>query len=256
MRIGCPKETKIHEYRAGLVPATVRELKERGHDVLIEHDAGAGIGVSDEIYKNAGAQIAKTAADVFAQTDMIVKVKEPLPNECDMLRKGQILFTYLHLAADPSLTKAIMASGATAIAYETVTDDDGHLPLLLPMSQVAGRMSIQVGAHFLEKEQGGRGVLLSGVPGVEGGTVVIIGGGTAGTSAAIIARGMGAEVVILEYSMHRIQQLDDLFSNSVQIVHSSAEAIEHYVPRADILVGAVLAGPGVEIGRASCRERV
>jgi len=256
MLVGCPKEIKVHEYRAGLVPATVRELKVRGHDVLIEHDAGAGIGISDEDYKTAGAQIAKTAADVFAQADMIVKIKEPLPVECDMLRKDQILFTYLHLAADPSLTKAIMASGATAIAYETVTDDKGHLPLLLPMSQVAGRMSVQVGAHFLEKAQGGRGILLSGVPGVERGTVVVLGGGTAGANAAYIAQGMGADVVIIQRSQSRIQELDEIFQGQVQIIHSTSEAIEHYVPQADLLVGSVLAAPGAEAPKLVSRKLV
>ncbi len=256
MLVGTPKEIKIHEYRAGLVPASVRELKAAGHDVLIEHDAGAGIGIGDGDYIAAGAEIAPDAADVFARADMIVKIKEPLREECAMLRENQVLFTYLHLAADPSLTKLLMASGATAIAYETVTDDRGKLPLLVPMSQVAGRMSVQVGAHFLEREAGGAGILLGGVPGVERGQVVILGGGAAGADAARMALGLGADVTVIQRSMRRIQELDEIFGGQLRMVHSTAEAVEKYVQRADLLISSVLAAPGAQAPHLVSRELV
>jgi alanine dehydrogenase len=206
MRIGVPKEIKNHEYRVGLVPASVRELVAAGHSVLVEHAAGHGIGVTDDEFRAAGAKIVDVAA-VFDESDLIVKVKEPQLHECAMLRPGQVLFTYLHLAADPAQAEALCRSGASAIAYETVTADDGSLPLLTPMSEVAGRMSIQVGAHCLEKENGGAGILLGGVSGVLPAKVVILGGGVAGTSAAEMALGLGADVTVVDKSVARLRQL-------------------------------------------------
>lgn len=256
MLIGAPKEIKVHEYRVGLVPETVREARAAGHEVIIEHDAGAGIDISDEDYVRAGAEIARTAADVFERAEMVVKIKEPQPVECDMLRAGQVLFTYLHLAADPSLTKQLAGTGATAIAYETVSAPDGTLPLLTPMSQVAGRMSIHVGGHLLEKASGGAGVLLSGVPGVARGNVVILGGGTAGANAAHIALGIGADVTVIQRSMRRIQKLDEIFGGALRVVHSTAEAIESHVKQADLLVGTVLAAPGAGAPKLVSRELV
>ncbi|MFN3231347.1 MAG: alanine dehydrogenase [Alphaproteobacteria bacterium] len=256
MIVGAPKEIKNHEYRVGLVPETVRELTAAGHTVLIESGAGDGIGITNDDYQAAGAEIADAVAEVFGRADLVVKVKEPQPVECERLRPDQTLFTYLHLAADPELTKQLAATGATAIAYETVTDRYGKLPLLLPMSQVAGRMSIQVGAHFLEKEAGGSGVLLGGVPGVEPGKVVILGGGSAGASAARISLGVGADVTIIQRSMARIQELDEMFGGRVRIVHSTQAAIERLVPMADLLVGAVLAAPGAQAPKLVDRELV
>lgn len=256
MLIGAPKEIKIHEYRVGLVPETVREARAAGHEIIIEHDAGAGIGITDEDYVSAGAEIVPTAADVFERAELVVKIKEPQPVECDMLRAGQVLFTYLHLAADPSLTQQLAQTGATAIAYETVSAPDGTLPLLTPMSQVAGRMSIHVGGHLLEKASGGAGVLLSGVPGVVPGKVVILGGGTAGASAARIALGTGADVTVIQRSMRRIQQLDEIFGGALRVVHSTSEAIEAHVKQADLLVGTVLAAPGAEAPKLVSRELV
>lgn len=256
MLVGCPKEIKNHEYRVGLVPETVRELKEAGADVLIESGAAAGIGISDADYRQAGAEIAPDAAAVFERADMIVKVKEPLPEEYGRFRKGQILFAYLHLAAEPELTRGLMDAGVTAIAYETVTDERGGLPLLAPMSQVAGRMSVQVGAHFLEREQGGAGILLGGVPGVERGRVVVIGGGMAGTNATFIAHNMGANVTVIERSMRRIQELDTQFAGHLRITHSTRQAIEHHVPQADLLIGSVLAGPGADAPKLVSRDLV
>ncbi|HXQ66573.1 MAG TPA: alanine dehydrogenase, partial [Alphaproteobacteria bacterium] len=206
MRLGVPKEIKSHEYRVGLVPASVRELVHHGHTVLVETGAGAGIGFEDDAYRAAGAEVADAAAEVFRTAELIVKVKEPQPQEVRMLREGQVLFTYLHLAADPGQTKGLMDSGVIAIAYETVTDEGGGLPLLAPMSEVAGRMSIQVGAHCLEKEQGGAGVLLGGVPGVPAGKVVIVGGGVAGTNAARMAMGLEAHVIVIDKSLRRLYE--------------------------------------------------
>jgi alanine dehydrogenase len=240
MRIGVPKETKVHEYRVGLTTGSVRELSERGHEVVVETGAGAGIGQSDEAYTRAGARIAESAEEVFAGAEMIVKVKEPLAPERARLREGQILFTYLHLAPDPDQARDLVRSGCVAIAYETVTDDRGGLPLLAPMSTVAGRMSIQAGAHSLETAQGGSGVLLPGVPGVPPGTVVVIGGGVVGRNAARIAVGMGARVVILEKSLARIDELDRQFGAQLTTRYSTIETLEAELFDADLVVGATL----------------
>jgi alanine dehydrogenase len=240
MRIGVPKEIKNHEYRVGMTPAAVREAVHNGHEVLVQAGAGLGIGCSDEAYRAAGAQILADAPSVFERAEMIVKVKEPQPNECRMLRRGQLLFTYLHLAPDPEQTEALLASGCTAIAYETITDDRGGLPLLAPMSEVAGRMAIQVGAVALQKANGGRGVLLGGVPGVAPGRVTIIGGGVVGANAAKMAVGLGAEVTILDRSLPRLRELDDIFLGRVHTEFASIDATEQAVYEADLVVGAVL----------------
>jgi alanine dehydrogenase len=239
MRIGVPREIKVHEYRVGLVPAGVRELTAAGHEVLVETGAGEGIGLSDAEYRTVGATIAPNAADVFAKAQLIVKVKEPQQAEYQMLRPGQVLFTYLHLAADPAQAQGLMASGATAIAYETVTRN-GLLPLLTPMSEVAGRMSIQVGAACLQKANGGRGVLLGGVPGVPPAKVVILGGGVSGTHAAEMAVGMRADVTVVDRSVDRLRELSSLFGASLRTAYSTAETIERLVREADLVVGAVL----------------
>jgi alanine dehydrogenase len=240
MRIGVPKEIKVHEYRVGLVPAGVRELVRAGHEVLVEAEAGCGIGVDDAQYKAAGALIADTAADVFARSELVVKVKEPQPAECAMLRPGQVLFTYLHLAADPEQAKGLMKSGATAIAYETVTAPNGSLPLLTPMSEVAGRMSIQVGAASLQKANGGFGILLGGVPGVQPAKVVILGGGVAGKHAAEMAVGLRADVTIVDRSLDRLRELSATFGATLLTAYSTTETIERLVREADLVVGAVL----------------
>src|SRR5581483_1381121 len=240
MRIGVPREIKVHEYRVGLVPAGVRELTAAGHEVLIEAGAGAGVGLDDAQYPAAGASIAPDAAGVFARAELIVKVKEPQPAECALLRPGQTLFTYLHLAADPLQAQGLLKSGATAIAYETVTGKNGSLPLLTPMSEVAGRMSIQVGAASLQKAQGGSGVLLGGVPGVPAAKVVILGGGVAGTHAAEIAVGMRSDVTIVDRSVERLRELSSLFGSSLKTAYSTAETIERLVQEADLVIGAVL----------------
>ncbi|TSE12487.1 alanine dehydrogenase [Mesorhizobium intechi] len=253
MRVGCPKEIKNHEYRVGLTPGSVREYVAHGHEVLVEAGAGAGIGADDNAYRAAGATIAKAAADVFAKSDMIVKVKEPQPNEWVQLRDGQILYTYLHLAPDPEQTKGLLASGVTAIAYETVTDDRGGLPLLAPMSEVAGRLSIQAGATALQKANGGRGVLLGGVPGVLPGKVTVLGGGVVGLHAARMAAGLGADVTIIDRSIPRLRQLDDLFAGRVHTRYSTVEALEEECFSADIVVGAVLI-PGAAAPKLVTRE--
>ena len=240
MRIGVPKEIKNHEYRVGLTPASVRELTLRGHDVLIEQGAGAAIGLSNEQYVAAGAQLVPDAATVFATSDMIVKVKEPQPQECAMLRSGQILYTYLHLAPDPEQTVALIKSGAICIAYETITGAGGGLPLLAPMSEVAGRMAVQAGAAHLEKSKGGMGVLLGGVPGVAAGHVVIIGAGMVGTNALQMAVGFGARVTVIDKNVDRLRQLDVVFGNRINTVFSSAYSIEEAVLDADLVVGGVL----------------
>jgi len=240
MRIGVPKEIKVHEYRVGLVPAGVRELTAAGHEVLIESGAGNGIGVDDEHFRGAGASIATRAAEVFERADMIVKVKEPQPVECEMLRAGQVLFTYLHLAADPQQARGLIKSGATAIAYETVTAPNGSLPLLTPMSEVAGRMSIQVGAASLQKANGGFGVLLGGVPGVPPARVAILGGGVSGTHAAEMAVGMRADVTVVDRSVDRLRELSSMFGSSLRTAYSTTETIEHLVRDADLVIGAVL----------------
>lgn len=240
MIVGVPKEIKNHEYRVGLTPGSVKELIHHGHQVLVETSAGSGIGFSDHDYTTAGAKIISTAAEIFKSADMIVKVKEPQPVECAMLREGQVLFTYLHLAPDPEQAELLMKSGCVAIAYETVTDRFNRLPLLAPMSEVAGRMSIQAGAHCLEKAQGGRGVLLGGVPGVSSGDVVVIGGGVVGTNAIKVAVGMGSNVVVLDQNINRLRELDDLFGATITTVYSTKDALEHYLTHADLVVGAVL----------------
>jgi alanine dehydrogenase len=240
MRIGVPREVKIHEYRVGLVPSGVRELVAHGHEVVVETRAGEGIGVGDTQYKQAGAQVAATAADVFKSADLIVKVKEPQLPECRMLRKGQVLFTYLHLAADPEQARALIASNATAIAYETVTAADGSLPLLTPMSEVAGRMSVQVAASCLQKANGGFGVLLGGVPGVAPAKVVVLGGGVSGMHAAEMAVGLGADVTVVDRSVRRLRELSALYNNRLKTAYSTSEAIEQLVIDADVVIGAVL----------------
>ena len=240
MRIGVPKEIKNNEYRVGMVPAGVRELAGAGHEVLVETGAGNGIGVDDAQYKAAGASIANSAADVFEKADLVVKVKEPQPAECAMLRPGQVLFTYLHLAADPVQAKGLMKSGATAIAYETVTAPNGSLPLLTPMSEVAGRMSIQVGAASLQKANGGFGILLGGVPGVQPAKVVILGGGVAGKHAAEMAVGMRADVTIVDRSLDRLRELSATFGASLLTAYSTTETVERLVREADLVIGAVL----------------
>jgi alanine dehydrogenase len=253
MRVGCPKEIKNHEYRVGLTPGSVREYVAHGHDVLVETGAGAGISADDNAYRAAGAKIAKTAAEVFEKSDMIVKVKEPQPNEWAQLHEGQILYTYLHLAPDPEQTKGLLASGVTAIAYETVTDDRGGLPLLAPMSEVAGRLAIQAGATALQKPNGGRGVLLGGVPGVLPGKVAVIGGGVVGLQAAKMAAGLGADVSIIDRSIPRLRQLDDIFHGRVHTRYSTIEALEEEVFSADVVVGAVLI-PGAAAPKLVTRE--
>jgi len=255
MRIGVPKEIKNHEYRVGLIPSSVRELVAHGHEVVVETHAGYGIGLDDEHYVAAGARIAPTAEEVFATADMIVKVKEPQPVEIERLRKGQILFTYLHLAPDEPQTLGLMKSGCIAIAYETVTDAHGRLPLLAPMSEVAGRMSIQAGAHCLEKAQGGNGTLLGGVPGVPVGSVVILGGGVVGTNAARMAMGLEARVTVLDRSLHRLYELDMQFGPTLNTIYSTRDAIEEYVLTADLVIGAVLV-PGAAAPKLVTREMV
>jgi alanine dehydrogenase len=255
MKVGVPKEIKTHEYRVGLTPAAVRELTVHGHQVTVQRDAGIGIGFNDDAYRAAGAAIAATPAEIFAAADMIVKVKEPQPAEIAALRPGQVLFTYLHLAADKAQTEGLMRSGATCIAYETVTDPRGALPLLAPMSEVAGRMSIQVGAHCLEKEQGGAGVLLGGVPGVPSGRVVIIGGGVSGTHALRMAVGIGAHVTVIDRSLPRLKALEEQFGSQIQTLFSTTAAIEAAVIDADLVVGAVLV-PGAAAPKLVTRAMV
>jgi alanine dehydrogenase len=253
MRVGCPKEIKNHEYRVGLTPGAVREYVAHGHEVLVETQAGAGIGADDGAYIAAGARIVGTAREVFEQSDMVVKVKEPQPQEWAQLRDGQILYTYLHLAPDPEQTKGLLASGVTAVAYETVTDDRGGLPLLAPMSEVAGRLAIQAGATALQKATGGRGILLGGVPGVLPAKVVVIGGGVVGLHAARMAVGLGADVSILDRSLPRLRQLDDLFAGRVHTRYSTIDALEEEVFAADLVIGAVLI-PGAAAPKLVSRE--
>ncbi len=240
MLVGVPREIKIQEYRVGMIPASVRELVHHCHAVMVERDAGAGIAFSDADYAAAGAEIVDSAAEVFARADMVVKVKEPQPQEFGLLRDGQILFTYLHLAAEPVVTRALIDANNIAIAYETVSSARGGLPLLAPMSEVAGRMSIQVGAHCLEKEAGGRGVLLGGVPGVEPANVVVIGGGVAGGNAARMAMGLGARVTVLDRSLDRLGELDSLYGTALNTIYATVDAIERHVLEADLVIGAVL----------------
>jgi alanine dehydrogenase len=253
MRIGVPKEIKNHEYRVGLTPASVAELVAAGHELLVETRAGTGIDCPDAAFKKAGATILPTAAEVFAAADMVVKVKEPQPQEIAMLEPRHILFTYLHLAADKEQALGLMKSGATCIAYETVTSSSGALPLLKPMSEVAGRMSIQVGAHYLEKEQGGRGVLLGGVPGVAPARVAILGGGVAGVNAAQMAVGMRADVTIYDINNDRLAELDMFFSSQIKTAFASRSAIANAVERAELVIGAVLV-PGAAAPKLVTRD--
>jgi alanine dehydrogenase len=240
MLVGVPKEIKNHEYRVGLTPANVREMTSRGHKVLVQKDAGAAIGLRNDQYVAAGAALAESPQEVFSRADMIIKVKEPQPSECAMLREGQILYTYLHLAPDPEQTEALVESGAVCIAYETITGAGGGLPLLAPMSEVAGRMSIQAAAANLEKSKGGMGMLLGGVPGVSPAHVVIIGAGVVGTNALQMAVGLGARVTVLDRNVERLRQLDLVYGNRISTVFSNAQAIEEAVQSADAVVGGVL----------------
>ena len=255
MRIGLPQEIKNHEYRVGLTPASVRELVAHGHSVLVQSGAGAAIGLTDAQYQAAGASLAPDAATVFAQSDMVVKVKEPQASECAMLRPGQILYTYLHLAPDPQQTAALVASGAICIAYETVTSASGGLPLLAPMSEVAGRMAVQAGAAHLEKSKGGMGVLLGGVPGVPAGHVAILGAGVVGTHALQMAVGLGARVTVLDKNVDRLRQLDLVFGNRISTVHSNAQSLEDAVLDADLVIGGVLI-PGAAAPKLVTRAMV
>lgn len=253
MHVGVPKEIKNHEYRVGLTPPSVAELTHAGHTVTVETGAGSGIDFTDDDYVAAGARIAAGPREVFDSADMIVKVKEPQLQECAWLRQGQVLFTYLHLAADRPQTEALMHSHATCIAYETVTEAKGGLPLLRPMSEVAGRMSVQVGAHYLEKEQGGRGILLGGVPGVAPGRVAILGGGVSGINAAQMAVGMRADVTIYDISTARLAEIDDMFEGRVKTVFSSKAAVAAALESAHVVIGAVLV-PGAAAPKLVTRD--
>jgi len=240
MKIGVPKEIKKDEYRVALIPVGVEELRKHGHQALVERDAGAGSGISDEEYASAGAKLVDSSAEIFAQCDMVMKVKEPLPQEYPLLRPGQVVFTYFHFAASRELTEAVMKSGIVAIAYETIRDEQGRHPLLTPMSEVAGRMSIQEGAKYLERPMQGRGILLGGVPGVAPAEVVVIGGGVVGTHAAKVAAGLGAQVTILDINLDRLRYLDDIMPKNVVTLMSNAHNIREKIAQADLLIGAVL----------------
>ncbi|TYL72262.1 alanine dehydrogenase [Bradyrhizobium cytisi] len=240
MKVGVPKEIKTHEYRVGLTPGAVREYAAAGHNVLVETNAGAGIGATDDVYRKAGATILPSSREVYASSDMIVKVKEPQPSEWVQLRENQILFTYLHLAPDPDQAKGLMKSGCTAIAYETVTDAHGGLPLLAPMSEVAGRLAIEATGAALKRYAGGRGLLIGGVPGVQPARIVVIGGGVVGTHAARMAAGLGADVTVMDRSIHRLRKLDELFEGRVRTRFSTIDAVEEEVFSADAVIGAVL----------------
>ncbi len=253
MRIGVPREIKNHEYRVGLTPSSVRELVLHGHDVRVEAGAGAAIGLTDAQYQAAGATLAAAAAEVFEWAEMVVKVKEPQPQEIAMLRPGQLLYTYLHLAPDPEQTAGLVASGAVCVAYETITGAGGGLPLLAPMSEVAGRMAIQAGAAHLEKSKGGLGLLLGGVPGVPPAHVLILGAGVVGTNALQMAVGIGARVDVFDRNVERLRQLDLVYANRIQTVFSTAHAIEEHIARADLVVGGVLI-PGAAAPKLVTRE--
>ncbi len=255
MRIGVPKEIKNHEYRVGLTPASVRELVAQGHQVLVQRDAGSAIGLEDAQYQAAGAEIVDAAVAVFERSDLVVKVKEPQPKECAMLRPGQILYTYLHLAPDPQQTAALIKSGAICIAYETITGPGGGLPLLAPMSEVAGRMAIQAGATHLEKSHGGRGLLLGGVPGVAAGHVVILGAGVVGSNALQMAVGLGARVTVIDKNMDRLRALDLVFGNRISTLYSTESSIEDAVLDADLVVGGVLV-PGAAAPKLVTRAHI
>ncbi|HLL70779.1 MAG TPA: alanine dehydrogenase [Pyrinomonadaceae bacterium] len=253
MLVGLPKEIKDNEYRVGMTPAGVRALTDAGHKVVVERSAGEGSGFEDALYERAGAEMLDTADEVWAQGEMIVKVKEPIAPEYPRMREGQVLFTYLHLAPDHELTKQLLERKVTGVAYETITDRKGTLPLLTPMSEVAGRMAIQVGAQYLEKMSGGRGVLLGGVPGVPAARVVIIGGGVVGTNAAKMAVGLGAHVTIIDNNLDRLRELDDIFLSRITTLASSAYAIQGAISEADLIVGAVLV-PGAAAPQLVTRE--
>lgn len=255
MIVGVPKEIKNHEYRIGLTPAGARELISHGHKVLVQRDGGKAIGLTNDLYERAGAEIIDTAAEIFKRADMIIKVKEPQPVEYAMLREGQLLYTYLHLAPDPEQTEGLIKSGCTAIAYETVTDRKGGLPLLAPMSEVAGRMSIQAGAHALEKAQGGSGVLLGGVPGVKPAEVLVIGGGVVGINAARMAMGLNARVTILDRSLDRLKYLDELYGDKITTLYSTIDTIEELLPITDLVIGAVLI-PGAAAPKLVSRKHL
>ena len=255
MIIGVPKEIKDHEYRVSVTPNGVRTLRQAGHDVLIEPSAGTGSGYSDEDYRNAGATLAQSKEQLFQQASLIVKVKEPLLSECHFFRPGQTLFTYLHLASLPELTKALLDTKVTAIAYETIEAKDGTLPMLKPMSEIAGRMSVQIGAHYLEKTQGGRGLLLAGVPGVEPGKVVVLGAGVVGSAATRIAVGLGAQVTVINLDHERLRALDDLYHGRIVTRASTQAAIHETVMAADLVIGAVLV-PGARAPKLVSRELV
>ena len=253
MLIGVPKEIKAQEYRVGMTPAGVRELVSSGARVMVEAGAGQAIGLADELYRQAGAVLAETAEQVFTESDMIVKVKEPQPQECRQLRPGQLLFTYLHLAADPHQAELLMASGATCIAYETITSPQGGLPLLAPMSLVAGRLSVQAGAHHMEIHQGGTGMLMGGVPGVAAAKVLVLGGGVVGSSAIRVAIGMGADVTVLDRSVNRLGELDEQYRGQLRTVYSTTEAVEEHAREADLIIGAVLI-PGASAPKLISRD--
>ena len=253
MIVGLPKEIKDNEYRVGLTPAGVRALTDAGHRVIVEKSAGEGSSFEDELYERAGAEIIGSADDVWAEAEMIVKVKEPIEPEYKRMKEGLLLFTYLHLAPDPKQTQALLEHKVTGIAYETITDRRGTLPLLTPMSEVAGRMAVQVGAQYLEKMNGGRGVLLGGVPGVPAARIVIIGGGVVGTNAAKIAVGMGAQVTIVDKNLDRLRELDDIFLSKISTLASSAYAIHGAIAEADLIIGAVLV-PGAAAPKLVTRE--
>ena len=255
MRIGVPKEIKNHEYRVGLIPAAVLELTRRGHQVFVQTSAGDGISIDDDQFRAVGAEIVADAETVFAKSEMIVKVKEPQVVERAMLREDHLLFTYLHLAPDAPQTKDLVDSGATCVAYETVTDSAGRLPLLAPMSEVAGRLSIQAGAHCLEKASGGCGVLLGGVPGVSPATIAVIGGGVVGYNAARMAVGLGARVIVLDRNLDVLRHLDALFGSQIETVHSNTDSLAHHIPQADLVVGGVLI-PGAAAPKLVTREHL
>lgn len=255
MKIGVPKEIKILESRVGLVPASVRELTGAGHEVIVETLAGAGIGFSDQDYEDVGARIVARPLEVFTEADLIVKVKEPQLEECRMLRSNQVLFTYLHLAADPAQAAALCESGVTAIAYETVTAADGSLPLLVPMSEVAGRMSVQVGATCLQKANGGSGILLGGVPGVAPANVTILGGGVAGTNAAEMAVGMRANVTVVDRSARRLRELSAQFGSTLKTAYATTDTVEKLARESDLIIGAVLVA-GAEAPKLLTRETI
>lgn len=253
MLIGVPKEIKAQEFRVGMTPEGVRELVVAGHRVMVETGSGEAIGLSDALYHAAGATIIKAAEEIFGEAEMIVKVKEPQAQECRQLRPNQILFTYLHLAADPQQAALLMASGATCIAYETITSAGGGLPLLAPMSLVAGRLSVQAGAHHMEIHQGGNGTLLGGVPGVQPGKVLVLGGGVVGSSAIRVALGMGAEVTVVDRSVARLGELDEQYAGRLRTIYSTAAAVDQYARDADLIIGAVLI-PGASAPKLICRE--